>query len=147
MLFDKEKKPLGPWQEFRPRPKKVSLLRMFKRMFWNPNWNESLFLVSCSERLLDYPTKHSEDEILNRIIFALKKENQFEERPEIFSLQFRLKQIQRRNHYLTEKIVYHSRLALLKNETIEKDVDEVIDKNIKKNIEKTTGEDYNVDEF
>jgi len=39
-------------------------MQMSGRMFWNPSWNESLFLVSCAERLLQNPTPHSEDEIM-----------------------------------------------------------------------------------
>jgi hypothetical protein len=57
----------GSWQEFRPRPAQLSMSCMLKRMFWNPCWNESLFLVSCAERLMEHPTKHSSQEILKRI--------------------------------------------------------------------------------
>lgn len=55
------------WQEFRPRPQRVSLRSMLARLVWNPGWNETLFLVSCAERLADHPTAHSEDEIYRRI--------------------------------------------------------------------------------
>lgn len=55
------------WQEFRPRPPRVSVSDMLKRLFWNPRWNESLFLVSCAERLMQHPTRHSEREIIQRI--------------------------------------------------------------------------------
>jgi len=41
---------------------------MVKRLFWNPDWNESLFLVSCAERLMEAPTAHSTREILMRIL-------------------------------------------------------------------------------
>ena len=55
------------WIEFRPRPARVSWLAMLGRLVWNPRWNETLFLVSCAERLIDQPTPHSEDEIYRRI--------------------------------------------------------------------------------
>jgi hypothetical protein len=55
------------WREFRPRPQRVSLPAMLGRLFWNSRWNETLFLVSCAERLVDEPTAHSEDEIFRRI--------------------------------------------------------------------------------
>lgn len=61
------------WQEFRPRPQRVSPLAMLTRLFWNPRWNETLFLVSCSERLMDHPTPHSEDEIYRRIATDLAR--------------------------------------------------------------------------
>lgn len=55
------------WQEYRPRPEHVSFPTMMKRMLWNPWWNDTLFLVSCSERLMQNPTDHSYNEILKRI--------------------------------------------------------------------------------
>lgn len=55
------------WQEFRPRPAHLPIHSMLKRMLWNPRWNETLFLVSCAERLMANPTEHSQQEILNRI--------------------------------------------------------------------------------
>src|SRR4051812_32544201 len=55
------------WEEFRPRPKSVSVGNTLKRLFWNPYWNETLFMVSCAERLIDNPTDHSEQEIYARI--------------------------------------------------------------------------------
>lgn len=55
------------WREFRPRPPQLSLGEMLSRLVWNPHWNESLFLVSCAERLLASPTEHSDQEIFKRI--------------------------------------------------------------------------------
>ncbi len=57
----------GEWQEFRPRPAEISYCAGLKRLFWNPKWNESLFLVSCAERLIQNPTEHSLREIVKRI--------------------------------------------------------------------------------
>lgn len=37
---------------------------MFKRLFWNPVWNENLYLVSCSEKLLETESEHYSREIL-----------------------------------------------------------------------------------
>lgn len=55
------------WREFRPRPQRISLPAMLRRLIWNPRWNETLFVVACAERLLDEPTAHSQDEIFRRI--------------------------------------------------------------------------------
>ena len=55
------------WQEFRPRPAHIPFHTMLTRLFWNSRWNESLFLVSCAERLMANPTEHSHQEILERI--------------------------------------------------------------------------------
>ena len=62
------------WHEFRPRPQHVSPLAVLRRLFWNPRWNESLFVVTCAERLIDQPTAHSEDEIFRRIAADLGDE-------------------------------------------------------------------------
>lgn len=42
----------GPWQEATGRPDTLGLGQMFRRLFYNADWNERLFLVSLSERLL-----------------------------------------------------------------------------------------------
>lgn len=61
------------WREFRPRPAHLPISSILKRMFWNPRWNESLFLVSCAERLMANPTQHSSQEILKRIRVELER--------------------------------------------------------------------------
>ncbi|NUH66156.1 hypothetical protein HTT03_12755 [Sulfitobacter sp. S0837] len=62
----------GPrWQEFRPRPQRLSAAQMFKRLFYNAVWNEALFVVSCAERIEAEPTAHSITEIQRRIIASL----------------------------------------------------------------------------
>jgi hypothetical protein len=59
--------PNGGWVEFRPRPQRVSARTLLARLIWNPLWNETLFLVSCAERLINAPTDHSQDEIFTRL--------------------------------------------------------------------------------
>ena len=61
------------WREFRPRSQRLAPGLMAARLLWNPRWNESLFLVSCAERLIDNPTAHSEDEIFQRIAADLRR--------------------------------------------------------------------------
>ena len=90
------------WQEFRPRPAHVSLAQMAMRLFWNPGWNESLFLVSCAERLLDEQTDHSREEIFNRIGTGIAPEerNSF--------LQFRLVVVSRKGDVIEKDVAYIS---------------------------------------
>lgn len=59
------------WREFRPRPQSLSFAAILRRLFWNPAWNETLFLTSCAERLLNEPTDHSITEIASRIAAGL----------------------------------------------------------------------------
>lgn len=61
----------SPWQEFHPRPAHLSLNAMLKRLFWNPDWNASLYLVSCAERLNETEADYCSREILRRIAGGL----------------------------------------------------------------------------
>ena len=94
------------WQEFRPRPAHLSVGSMVKRMFWNARWNESLFLVSCAERLMQNPTQHSEQEIVKRIKAELERSsvdgvaNPY--------LQFRLVWVSRQGAQLQKQITFIS---------------------------------------
>lgn len=46
---------------------------MFYRLFWNPAWNDALFVVSCAERIAQHPARHSIDEINRRILSDINK--------------------------------------------------------------------------
>lgn len=59
--------PEPEWQEFDPRPARVPLAGMLLRLFWNPHWNESLYLFSCAEKLLAEPSAPNESNLLRRI--------------------------------------------------------------------------------
>ncbi len=59
------------WREFRPRPQALTLTDMLKRIIWNPRWNESLFLMSCAERLAKDNAPFARKEIFCRIIREL----------------------------------------------------------------------------
>lgn len=100
--FDSAQKQLDDWQVFRPRPKTLSIAAMLKRMVWNPEWNEDLFLMSCAERLIQNPTQHSEDEILRRIGAVLEPASGC-------TIQFRLAFINREGETLEKHILYTSR--------------------------------------
>ena len=102
-VLDEAGKPRGDWQAFRPRPENISLLTMLRRLIWNPHWNESLFLVSCAERLSqDITPEHSEREILTR----MKRDLQAETHAPQF--RFRLVFIHREDETLTQEILYTS---------------------------------------
>lgn len=60
------------WQPFRPRPAVLPPAAMLRRLFWNPEWNEDLYLVSLAERLVgdastDATRQHSQREMLLRV--------------------------------------------------------------------------------
>lgn len=66
--------PEDGWREFRPRPERLTVAERLRRLAWNPRWNETLFLVSCAERLIQAPTDHSQDEIFARLAADLSAE-------------------------------------------------------------------------
>ena len=112
-LLNKEDDSLQEWHEFRPRPIHISFIEMLKRMFWNPKWNESLYMLSCAERLIEKYTPHSEDEILQRIIQELKNTPENALLLNATHLQFRLIVIQRKNAQLHEELIFISRIQPL----------------------------------
>ena len=112
-LLNKEDDTSHVWHEFRPRPVYISFIQMLKRMLWNPTWNESLYMVSCSERIIDKYTPHSEDEILKRIIKELKNTSENSLLVNATHLQFRLIVIQRKDDQLHEELTFLSRIQSL----------------------------------
>lgn len=100
-LLESEQDTADHWREFRPRPEKLSFITMLRRLFWNPDWNESLFLVSCAERIAEHPTEHSQQEILARI------RNDLTENTAPY-LQFRLVFISRHDAELRREILFTS---------------------------------------
>lgn len=100
------------WHEFRPRPMKLSFPKMLGRLLWNPRWNESLFLVSCAERLLEEPTRHSEDEILMRISKEFG-EDISSSQISATHLQFRLLLVQRKGTEILQEVAFESRIQPL----------------------------------
>ena len=93
----------GTWRVFRPRPERVSLARMARRLLWNPRWNQSLFVMSCAERLAEDRTpEHSEAELFKRIAADLAAEPADPARP---WLCFRLVFVHREGETLTEEVM------------------------------------------
>lgn len=100
------------WQLFRPRPARISFLTMLRRLFWNPRWNDSLFVTSCAERLLqDINPDHSEGEILVRLRRGLANTG-----TDARFLQFRLVFIHREDDTLIRDIEYISRIYPIKED-------------------------------
>lgn len=112
-LLQSETTPVTEWREFRPRPAHVSFMQMLGHMFWNPVWNESLFLVSCAERIMEQPTRHSEDEILKRIKTEFVHSDADRSATHF---QFRLLVVRREGEQMLREVVFESRLELLSSQ-------------------------------
>ncbi|MEL6998415.1 MAG: hypothetical protein AAFP68_09140, partial [Pseudomonadota bacterium] len=59
------------WQEFRPRRNRRSITDAITLLVWNPRWNETLFLVSCAERIEVTAEPHAIAEIERRVLADL----------------------------------------------------------------------------
>jgi hypothetical protein len=99
------------WQEFSRRPKQRSLLTIIKSIFYNPQWNESLFMTTCAERLISNPTEQASQEIIKRIKAELElRQVNLSRTP---YLQFRLVFVSREGNKLQEDILFISELEKL----------------------------------
>ena len=99
----------GPWQEFRPRPEIVTPRTMLKRLFWNPQWNEQLFLVTLAERLVADGAQHSVEEIFARLGRWLQPRHQAQ------NLQFRLVFLTREEEHIERTLAYLSPIRELRS--------------------------------
>lgn len=106
------------WVEFQPRPVKLSIWDMTKRLVYNPARNEALFIASCAERLIkdeqEYAA-HSTNEIFARIENdianeLIKREGQY--------IQFRLAFIARQGDALEKHILFLSQIKKLTSEDL-----------------------------
>lgn len=88
------------WQESRPLPKQVSFPQMLLRMFWNPERNTQLYMVSLSERLVSGVVEHSVDE-LNRLIAERLTDHSGD-------LQFRLMFLLAEGEQIVGEVLYES---------------------------------------
>jgi len=91
------------WQEFRPRPERLSFATALRRLLRNPDWNETLFLVSCAERMIGNPTAHCEQEIIERIKADIRPGE-----TTTAYLRFRLAFISRQENGLCKEILFIS---------------------------------------
>lgn len=63
------------WQELSLRPKSQSFFDIVKSLFFNPHWNEALFIMDCAERLVLEKSQEDEDELTERIKLKLSTQN------------------------------------------------------------------------
>ncbi|MEP4196447.1 MAG: hypothetical protein ABJL99_12520 [Aliishimia sp.] len=88
------------WRDAIPRPERVSPFEAICRLFWNRHRNESLYLTSCSERLIVEPTDHTLAQINTRL---MRRHGQVGAQ-----IQFRLRLITRDEDRIDTTIAYES---------------------------------------
>lgn len=111
-LLDNENVIVSEWSEFRPRPRHMSLLTMLKHMLWNAKWNESLFMISCAERILERSPswEQSEIAILKRIHKNILYDNTLVDLKSAASLQFILILLEKKHNEIVQTVFFQSRI-------------------------------------
>lgn len=103
------------WQVFRPRPERIAIGAMLRRLIWNPHWNQTLFVMSLAERLVeDRSPEHSEAELFRRIAADLAPDPTGEPvAPERPWLCFRLVFVRREDEAMVEEVMFQPAPRLL----------------------------------
>ena len=104
------------WCEFRPRPLRVSISNTLTRLFWNPVRNDNLFLVSCAERIVENPTRHSEDEIFKRIFSDFHANALGDGVLDANYVKFRLLLVRRQGESLQHDVIFYSQVKCLSDD-------------------------------
>lgn len=93
------------WHSYRPRPDRVSVVTMLRRLLWNPRWNQTLYVVSCAERLHLDPNPHSEAQIAARVAREILDSGAADT---AMRFRFRLVFVQRVGDHMVEDVVFVS---------------------------------------
>lgn len=59
------------WLPFRPLPERVGIAAGLQRLFYNPRWNERLYLNTCAEQLLESDSEFHAQQIAERLSRAV----------------------------------------------------------------------------
>lgn len=102
------------WQEFRPRPHELTLLQGLARLFWNPQWNEFLYMNSCAERLFDAPNDMREKEIMRRLQAALAA-GEITAPADARQLVYRIRAVIREGAEVSEPVLFTARPASIES--------------------------------
>ncbi len=96
------------WAEARPIPARVSVVRMLRRLVWNPRRNQQLYMVGLAERLADTPTQHSKDELAHMVRASLAPVSQRAGGQQTGSFAYRVIFVQREGEELVRFLDYES---------------------------------------
>ncbi|MFX4223930.1 MAG: hypothetical protein ACMVO3_25000 [Thalassobaculum sp.] len=55
------------WREVRPRAERLGIAGYLRAFFFNPRWNETLFLTTCAEGVIRDESDHTVREIRDRL--------------------------------------------------------------------------------
>ena len=112
-FLEKETDEASAWQEFRSKPERVSFLQGLHRLLHNTQWNETLYISTCAERLFEEYSAMREQEIMQRILAAVGR-GEITAKPNDMFLQFRISAIVREGYEINNSVVFVSKPVLLK---------------------------------
>lgn len=101
------------WREFRPRPERVSFMEGLRRLLHNPEWNETLYINTCAERLFEGYSEMREQEIMKRILATVNAE-QFTIAANSNYLVYKISAVIREAEIITQPVTFVAKPVLLK---------------------------------
>ncbi|GGY70368.1 hypothetical protein GCM10011613_13500 [Cellvibrio zantedeschiae] len=101
------------WLEFRPKPKVLSVKEQVLRLFHNPQWNETLYINTCAERLFEGYAEMRAREIMHRLLAAVARKEILVGEKDNY-LVYRIGAVMREEEHVYEQITFTSSPALLK---------------------------------
>ena len=101
------------WQEFRPKPLNISCAKMLFRLFHNPQWNETLYINTCAERLFEGYSDMREREIMRRILAAVNS-GEVEVAEDSTYVIYRISAVMREGLVVNQQVTFVSTPAFLK---------------------------------
>lgn len=101
------------WRETRPRAPRVSAAAFVARLFWNPRWNEFLYLVSCAERLLEDPSRERAADLWTRVADIVRSEQGRGDPADARFLRVRIVEVMRKNGHIERHVAFVSDALLL----------------------------------
>jgi hypothetical protein len=100
------------WNNFRVIPPQVGFKNAFVRLFFNPVWNETLYINTCAEHLFEEYSAMREQEIMRRLLAAIER-GEVVATPKARYLVYRIVALIREGEVITSPVAFISRPALL----------------------------------
>lgn len=104
-FLESESSEVEEWLEFRPSIKQVGFKRGLLRLFHNPEWNETLYLNTCAERLFEGYSCMREQEIMKRLLTAVHC-GEIEVKPKCPFFTYRLVALMREEHGIVQPVTF-----------------------------------------
>lgn len=94
------------WQAFRPPPARLGLLALLGRLLWNPDWNETLYVLRCAERVLEGESGFPVEELQRRVDAAARAGSLYPLTAAPPLLVFRVRAVWREDAALLEQVAF-----------------------------------------